>query len=194
MKFERLRPNKIKVLIEAEDLAKWGVSADAVAKNSPETREMFVALFKQAEEETGFVCNNSRLVIEAAMSSADRNITLFVTKVDSDEEKALFDRVSAARNAENLRINLSPRRKNTLIELESFEDVIKLCYAISSYFGGTLYSYEDKYYMCVEQAYANAASEFGKVKSVRSQTIIEEHGVLVVRNNAFAVIRSKFHE
>ena len=194
MKFERLRPNKIKVIIEAADLAKWGVSADAVAKNSPETREMFVALFKQAEEETGFVCNNSRLVIEAAMNNIDSDITLFVTKVDTEEEKALFDKISAARRAENLHIKQSPRRKNTLIELESFEDVIKLCYAIGDYFGGTLYSYEDKYYMCVEQVRVNAASEFGKIKSVRSQSIIEEHGVLVVRNNAFAVIRSKFHE
>ena len=84
MRFEKLKPNKIKVIIASEDLAKWGVSADAVAKNLPETREMFISLLKQAEAETGFSCKNSRLVIESAMNSRDNDITLFVTKVDSD--------------------------------------------------------------------------------------------------------------
>ena len=41
MKFERLKPNKIKVIVEKADLEKWGVTADDMAKNSPETREIF---------------------------------------------------------------------------------------------------------------------------------------------------------
>ena len=49
MKFEMLRHDKIKIIIDADDLKKWGVSADAVAKNMPETREMFISMLKQAD-------------------------------------------------------------------------------------------------------------------------------------------------
>ena len=97
MKFEILKPNKIKVIVEHCDLEKWGVTADDMAKNSPETRDIFFDMLRQAEKETGFSCNNARLVVEAAIRSDSDELTLFVTKVDSDEEKALFVNVNGSR-------------------------------------------------------------------------------------------------
>ena len=197
MKFERLKSNKIKVTICAEDLSRWGVTADEVAKNSPEAREMFLSMLKQAEAETGFSCNNSRLVIEAAMNNEEKDITLFVTKVDSDEEKELFDKISSVRKADIIRQKravISQKRKSSMLELDTFESVVSLCYALVNYFGGNLYSYKDKYYMTVDGYRLSAASEFGKIVSSRAQIIIEEHGTPIVQSNAFPVIRSKFHE
>ncbi len=194
MRFEKLKPNKIKVVIASEDLEKWGVSADAVAKNLPETREMFISLLKQAEEETGFSCKNSRLVIESAMNSRDNDITLFVTKVDSEEEKALFDKISSVKGSELFsRRTAQNRKKRMMTELDNFEDVITMCHALSSYFGGTLYSYKNKYYMVTDDRAIAAASEFGKTVSPGAAVMIEEHGSLVAEKNAFPVIRSKFH-
>lgn len=194
MRFEKLKPNKIKVIIASEDLAKWGVSADAVAKNLPETREMFISLLKQAEAETGFSCKNSRLVIESAMNSRDNDITLFVTKVDSDEEKALFDKISSVKGSELFsRRTAQSRKRRIMTELDSFENVISLCHALSSYFGGTLYSYKDKYYMVTDGSAVSSASEFGSTVSPGTAVMIEEHGTLVAEKNAFPVIRSKFH-
>lgn len=197
VKFEKLRPNKIKIIIDKDDLVKWGVSADAVAKNLPETREMFVALMKQAEQETGFACNNARLVIEAAITDEGRNLTLYVTKVDDPSERMIFDRLSAAKKTENPNsssnnIEVYRKRKSTMVRLESFEDVIILCYAVCDYYGGTLYSYEDRYYMLVDNSRLNSATEFGTAISPRTQLLIEEHGKIVLRGNAFYTVRNSF--
>lgn len=196
MRFEKLKPNKIKVTIASEDLKRWGVSADAVAKNLPETREMFISLLKQAEEETGFSFKNSKLVIESAMNSRDNDITLFVTKVDSEEEKALFDRISTAKGSElfSRRTAVNNRKKRIMTELDTFEDVIAMCHALNGYFGGTLYSYKDKYYMVTEDFAVSIAAEFGKTVSPGAAVMIEEHGTPIAEKNAFPVIRSKFHK
>ena len=94
MKFEMLKSNKIKVTMNAQDLSELGISIEAMAKNSPESREVFFELLRRAEKETGFSYNNSRLVVEAAVQAEKSEITLFVTKVDNEEEKALFDKLS----------------------------------------------------------------------------------------------------
>ena len=195
VKIEMLRPNKIKIVINSDDLSKWGVSADAVAKNSPETREMFLSLLRQAEEETGFYCNNSRLVVEATASTSGE-LTIFVTKVDSAEEKALFDKISAVNHAEIIRKKApSAERKRpvkTLIELETLDDVITFCYAYENYYGGSLYLYDDVYYMSVDSALIPYAAEFGTERSSKKRLLVEEHGKPIAKENAFYIIRNKF--
>ena len=197
MKIEKLKPNKIKIKMDNEDLSRWGVSADAVAKNLPETREMFVSILKQAEQETGFCCDNSKLVIEAALNESGGDLTLFVTKVDSAEENELFNRISAIHKPGEIHktTEIKPaiqKQSRALIEIESFEDVIKLCYAIAHYYGGTLYAYNDKYYMLVDALYTPKACEFGNLLERHAMHVIEEHGKQIMKNDAFLVIRNNF--
>ena len=64
-----LKSNKIKVTMNAQDLSELGISIEAMAKNSPESREVFFELLRRAEKETGFSYNNSRLVVEAAVQA-----------------------------------------------------------------------------------------------------------------------------
>ncbi len=198
MKFELLRPNKIKVTVEQADLQKWGVSADEMAKNSPETRDIFFDMLRMAEKETGFSCNNSRLVVEAAVRADSDELTLFVTKVDSDEERALFDKISTAikpafqKRQEKKTEKEKPQ--STMVELKDFEDVIKMCHVMRECFWGTLYSHNDKYYMTMLPSYIPKASEFGNVCPVDYRGIVEEHGVEVIKNNAFMTIRNRFSE
>ena len=196
MKFELIKPNKIKVIVEPQDLDKWGVTADDMAKNSPETRDIFFEMLRQAEKETGFSCNNSRLVVEAAIRSESNELTLFVTKVDSEEEKALFDRISTAIKPEK---KTPPKEKakkalNTMVELSDFEDVVKMCYVMNECMWGSLYSYKDKYYMTMLPSYIKKASEFGEVCPEAYRSIVEEHGTVVVKNSAFLTIRNRFKE
>jgi len=193
MKFEKLKPNKIKIVIDADDLLKWGISADALVNNAPETREMFMSLLRQAEEETGFSCNNSRLVIEAS-AHIHGELTLFVTKVDSEEEYALFEKISAIKKPESI---IKPAKKNTLpakviVELETLEDVITFAYAFENYYGGSLYLYDDMYYMIVDSSEIKNAAEFGKERSSRKKLLVQEHGKSIAKDNAFFLIRSKF--
>lgn len=200
MKFELLKPNKIKVIVETTDLEEWGISADEMAKNTPETREIFFEMLRRAEKETGFSCNNARLVVEAAINSAMHELTLFVTKVDNEEEKALFDKLSKL-NAELGKIEKKEEKKenkkpsvNTMIELDDFENVIKMCHVMRECFWGTLYSYRDKYYMTMLPSYIPKASEFGNICPEKYRSIVEEHGKAIVKNSAFLFIRNKFSE
>lgn len=198
MKFELLRYNKIKVIIEEPDFEKWGISAEEIVKNSPETREMFFELLRKAEKETGFSCNNAKLVVETAVQANKRELTLFVTKVDNEEEKALFDKISKAEQAK--RDGLTEKKKeekpssHTMVEIESFEDVIKMCHAMRECFWGSLYSYRDKYYMTMLPHYIPRASEFGAVCPEKYRAIIEEHATVVIKNTAFLTVRNKFEE
>ncbi len=199
VKFELLKPNKIKVTVEQGDLQKWGISADDIAKNSPQTRDIFFDMLKMAEKETGFSCSNARLVVEAAVRAGSDELTLFVTKVDSEEEKELFDKISTAispltKNKEKIKKPQKEKPKSTMVELKDFEDVIKMCYVMRECFWGTLYSHKDKYYMTMLPAYIPKASEFGDICPPDYRVIVEEHGVAVIRNNAFMTIRNRFKE
>ena len=196
MKFELLKPNKIKVTVETQDLEEWGISADEMAKNTPETREIFFEMLRRAEKETGFSCNNARLVVEAAINSLMSELTLFVTKVDNDEEQKLFDKLSTQLKADKKTTELKKEKQSesTMIELDDFEDVIKMCHVMRECFWGSLYSYNDKYYMTMLPSYIPKASEFGTVCPEKYRMVIEEHGKPLVKNSAFLFIRNRFSE
>ena len=200
MKFELLKSNKIKVTMNAQDCAELGISFESMAKNSPESREIFFKLLRRAEKETGFTCDNARLVVEAAIQAEKSEMTLFVTKVDNEEEKALFDKLS------KLNLDLLPKMEkkeeekvetpkiSTMIELADFEDVIKMCHTMRECFWGNLYSYKDKYYMTMLPTYIPKASEFGSVCPEGYRSIVEEHGTAIVKSSAFLTIRNRFSE
>lgn len=204
MKFELLKSNKIKVTMNAEDCKGLGISFDAMAKNSPESREAFFKLLRRAEAEVGFTCDNARLVVEAAIQAEKSEMTLFVTKVDNEEEKALFDKLSKI-NLDILQKDLKELKdkkeekeekpaEGTMIELLDFEDVIKMCHVMRECFWGSLYFYKDKYYMTMLPTYIPKASEFGAVCPQSYRSIVEEHGKAIVKNSAFLFIRNKFSE
>ncbi len=200
MKFEMLKANKIKVTMNARDCEELGISFDAMAKNSPQSREVFFKLLRRAERETGFTCQNARLVVEAAIQAEKSEMTLFVTKVDNEEEKALFDKLAHI-NLPNLLDsepdNEPPKTKekaSTMVELADFEDVIKMCHCMRECFWGTLYSYKDKYYMTMLPSYIPKASEFGSPCAEGYRSIVEEHGKAIVKNSAFLFIRNRFTE
>lgn len=206
MKFELLKSNKIKVTMNADDMTRLGTSFDAMAKNAPESKEVLFELLRRAEKETGFTCTNARLVVEAAIQAEKSEMTLFVTKVDSDEEKELFDKITKANMLELMKskkqeldkkVKSTQEKKaapSTMVEIEDFEDVIKMCHCMRECFWGSLYSYRDKYYMTMLPSYIPKASEFGMVCPEEYRPIVEEHGTPVVKNSAFLFIRNRFSE
>lgn len=199
MKFEMLKANKIKVTMDARDCEELGISFEAMAKNSPQSREVFFKLLRRAERETGFTCQNARLVVEAAIQAEKSEMTLFVTKVDNEEEKELFDKLAHI-NLPNIlkdepkEPQKEEKKASTMVELADFEDVIKMCHCMRECFWGTLYSYKDKYYMTMLPTYIPKASEFGSPCPEGYRPIVEEHGKAIVKNSAFLFIRNRFAE
>lgn len=194
MRFEKLKPNKIKIVISNEDLLEWGVSAEAIASNRPETKEMFISLLRQAERETGFVCDNSRLVVEVSMTPADTELTLFVTRVSNEEERAVFDKISAIKKVDkvNLHTLKKPLHNEVIFETDDFEAVIDMCHRMRDYHGGAIYEYHDKYYIIAERYLAARMSEFATESKSEFIPVIKEHATPVCERNAFTVIRINF--
>lgn len=196
MRFEKLKPNKIKIVISNEDLLEWGVSAEAIASNRPETKEMFISLLRQAERETGFVCDNSRLVVEVSMTPTDKDLTLFVTRVSNEEERAVFDKISAIKKVD--KVNLSALRKplhnEVIFESDDFETVIDMCHRMRDYHSGAIYEYRDKYYIIAERFLEARLSEFARECKNELISIVKEHGNAICERNAFAIVRINFRK
>lgn len=192
MRIEMLRQNKIKILIDCDDLLKWGLSAQNVLENAPETREMFVEILKKAEQETGFRCNNSKLVIESSINSENEVLTLYVTRVASEEENELFDKISYQHKVQDLNSMQNKRGNLKIIAFKTFEDVIKMCKALGTYNDGELYTYRDIYFVSAPEEFSELLSEFGELCRDSLGAIVKEHGKRIIDKNAFSIVRQSF--
>ena len=134
-------------------------------------------------------------MVEEAIRPDPNELTLFVTKVNSNEEKELFDKISTAIIPEKKGPKKEEKKSvNTMVELADFEDVIKMCYAMRECMWGSLFSYKDKYYMTMLPEYIKKASEYGRICPEEYRSIVEEHGIAVIRSSAFMTVRNRFKE
>ena len=187
MKIEKLDDNKIKISINNEDLSLWGVSSEAIKNNSPEVKELFFSLLRKAKDETGFEYDDSRIMVEVCANSPG-DITLLITRVSNENERAVFEKI--ARSAR--KHSPQEEQKEAIFEFSDFETVIKLCHAVNTYFGGSLYEYNDKYYIKCASFVSSKVSEFGKKCSPHTLSIIQEHANPISLDSAFSQIRSRF--
>lgn len=193
MKLELIRQNKLKITLCKEDLDGYGINPEAINKNSDEAQAMFYSVLRKAEAEVGFVYANSRLVVEAMPHSGD--LVIFVTKVECDAEQRLFERISSRQEASvKVRQERSDAggRTSYMAELMSFDDVVELCHAVPTYFGGTLYSHGDRYYVVVGAGMEKIVAEYGRILDESAQSLVEEHGVPVIYRRTFDIIRNRF--
>ncbi len=196
MRLELIRQNKLKITLRKDELQTYGVSAESIAGNSENARAMFFSVLKRAETEVGFVYANSKLVVEAMPTPDD--LVIFVTKVDNEAERRLYDKISMQQGAQRYtapRLGKSEEQTRTsyMVELSSFDDLVEMCHGIPTYFGGTLYSSGSLYYVAVEAGMEQLVSEYGRMLDEGSQALIEEHGVPVIYRRTFDIIRNRFN-
>ena len=194
MRIEMLKQNKIKILMDCDDLLKWGISAQSVLENAPETREMFVEILRKAERETGFRANNSKLVIESSIDSESKILALYVTRVATEEENKIFDKISCQHKLQvlNSKPNNEKKGNKKIAAFKSIEDIIKMCKALRMYNDGELYTYRDVYYMAAPEELSDELSEFGELCHESLGAIVKEHGRMIIDKNAFLVVRQSF--
>jgi len=84
MRLEKLSDNKIKCILDKEDLSSRGIRISELAYGSEKTRELFADMMQQALTEFGFEAEDSPLMIEA-IPALDR-LVLLITKVDNPDE------------------------------------------------------------------------------------------------------------
>ena len=69
MKFEKLTENKIRIILNLEDLQEKNIDFHSFMSNSLESQDLFLYMLEKAEKEIGFITKDYKLIIEAIASS-----------------------------------------------------------------------------------------------------------------------------
>ena len=82
MQIEKINSNKLKVILDLEDLENNNIDLNSFMSNSLESQELFLDILDLAEKDLNFYTNNSKLIIESI--SLANNIFIFtITKQNS---------------------------------------------------------------------------------------------------------------
>lgn len=86
MKFEKLNDNKIRIVLNNQDLQDKNIDFNSFMSNSIETQDLFLEILSKAEEKVGFVTKDYKIKIEAlAMENGD--FVVIVTRFETDNMK-----------------------------------------------------------------------------------------------------------
>lgn len=201
MQIEQITENKIRIILNSNDLQKNNIDLHSFMSNSPETQELFYNVLNKAEKEIGFKTKDYKLIVEALITP-DGNFILTVTR--TAPEKKYQKNLIAKRKSINLNSKLAIYMFNT------FDEYIDFCeFIIKNYKNlnvplknSSLYLYNENYYFCLHINSKN----INKFKSIHylfvefssyinhSETFerkLKEHGKIIFANNAINNIIKK---
>lgn len=202
MKIEKLTENKIRVIVNTEDLKENDIDFNLLMNRTVENQKLFFEILERAEEELDFHTDGYKLLIEA-FSSSDEVLVFTITKylpndATNSPEPTKKKKVSVKRKD----INLS--NKQVIYSFNSFEEFCNFCTCInnSNVFNPTklsknisLYLYNNTYYLVAKninisyeyiKLFYSIASEFGKLLSSTKEfeNKLIEHGKVIMKKNA----------
>ena len=199
MKLEKITDNKIRIIINIDELEEKNIDFLSLTKNTNETQKLFKNILKQAEKELDFHVEDCKLLIEAFVSSEGFFIITF-TKINPENDVPIGGPVKLKVRKKSQ----TPDISNAIYEFDSFEEFSEFCTYLKNYNLDdikhlakkiSLYQYENKFYMILLGIDKNnkhlsllysSISEFAKLvsKSLVLCSRINEYGKLVFKNNA----------
>ncbi|WML53914.1 genetic competence negative regulator [Neobacillus sp. PS3-12] len=192
MRFERLTANKIKIFLTSDDLFDRGLSKDDLWKDSIKWDQLFQDMLKEASEEFNFDFQGA-IAIEIFSIQSQGMIMIITVEEVGEGEELLQDGF--------LEMKVKVEGSSFILyEFESIEEIIELSKRFSQMklFGGTLYSYNNYYYLLMENfspldidRIIAVLSEYGNV-SILSPHVLEEYGIKIINNNAVDTISHFF--
>ena len=199
MKIEKLTENKIRIILDFDELAKKNIDFLSLTKNTDAAQKLFKKILKQAEKEVGFVADDSKLLIEAFVSSDGFFIVTF-TKISPEKAAPLGSpyKLKVKRKSPN------PSCSNAIYEFSGFDDFCNFCtYLNNSKLGDLkefakhilLYEYNSKYFLVFSDIntdfknislFYTSISEFAKLASNSScfYSRLVEYGNVIFKGNA----------
>ncbi len=204
MRIERISGNKIKVLVNRDDVRAWNVSLKNFTDNTPEAQDMFWYALKMAERDVDFTIGKAQLLVETLATTND-GFVMIISKIENESEIA----ESLARSGKSIKMSelkLCRRPKPSLLRVFRFEGFDALCAGVSEISGlylgeSRLFKYNEEFYLEVKPRDAfgffeteNILSEFSeKVKNPSvMQGVLAEHGKAMIKADAVEVILKNF--
>lgn len=204
MKIEKLTENKIRVIINSQDLKDNHIDLHTLMTKTLENQSLFFDMLSKAEQEVGFYTDGCRLLIEA-FSSADDNFVFTITKYEKTEsDLSEENNISPRKKIKVKRKSVNLKSANAIYCFEEFENFCNFCQFLNNIqqFESkkmskdfSLYWYQYKYYLTISNiniTYPNlknfysAISEFGKSIHFSNsfQNKLLEYGKVIMRKNA----------
>ena len=205
MRIEKISENKIKVLINRDDIKIWNVDLKNFTDNTPEAQDLFWFALKQAEQDVDFNIGLAQLMVET-MPTVNDGFAMIISKLETEADvaEALLRSGKRIKRAE---FKLGRRDVAvSLMRIFRFRDFDVLCDAVAEikelYLGGSrLFKYKDEFYLELKPRDAfglfemeNIISEFAtkEKKPAILQGILNEHAELMIADEAISVICENF--
>lgn len=201
MKFEKLNNDKIRIILNLQDLEDNNIDYQSFMSNSSDSQKLFLEMLDEAEEQIGFTTKDYKLMIEA-LATLNGDFIITVTRFLPDLD------ISPTYDKKTVKVK---RKTNTLIndsiiyEFNNYDDILDFILLLknSNIKGFTsftkdfsLYSYKNNYYLVMDNINKNfsgiktflcALTEFGK--SINNSNLfksrLNEYGTLIVKNNFY---------
>ena len=185
MKFEKLNENKIRIILNNQDLIEKNISLNSFMSNSIETQDLFFAMLEEAEQKVGFVTKDHKIKIEA-LAMADGNFVITITRFENlnDSENHITYK-NKKRKVKRKSTNIES--ENIVYSFNNFDDFclftqnvknIKNLSKIAK--STTLYTYNSHYYLL----FSKLNIEHPNIKQIN--TCITEFGTYVNNSDLFS--------
>ena len=199
MKIEKLTENKIRIILNMEDLEKNNIDLHSFMSNSIESQNLFIDILDKAEHEVGFTTKDCKILIEA-LASSDGTFIFTITKyeVGNTTDKIKKKKLTIKKKITNM------DTENAIYVFNSFDEFCNYCSYINdsnlNNLNGlstniSLYEYNNKYYLVFKninlsfknlKGFYASISEFGKSvsHSENFESKLIEHGKIIMKKNA----------
>ncbi len=198
MKIEKLTDNKIRIIINFEELSEKNIDIFNLPDSKEKIYDLFDGILKEADKQVGFNTQDCRLLIEA-FSSSEGYIIFTFTKYKSN--------IKPEKPAKKLRLKRKTYKNNytnAIYKFNNFEEFCNFCtYCNKTKLSDlkqlakniSLYEYNNFYYMVlstINKNYAKinlfytAISEFSTLAStsILFKSKIQEYGRVIFKANA----------
>lgn len=197
MKIEKLTDNKIRIIIDLDELPEKDLfDARSLSKNDDKSYMLFQNILNEAEKQVGFKVQNCKLFVEAYFSS-EGYVIFTLTKYKNDNEKS-------TKKLRFKRKVICNSYKNAIYKFNHFEEFCAFCtYCNNSKLSDlssfakciSLYEYKEIYYLVftninTDYKYADlfytSVSEFSNLVSSSDilKSKLDEHGKVIFKANA----------
>lgn len=195
MKIEKLTENKIRIVINMEELNEKNINLSDLMGNMFKSQSFFVDILNKAEKEVGFNTNGCKLLIEA-FSSLDDVFVFTITKFETKTNAKRVLKIAKKKNKYSV--------DYPIYSFDSFEEFCNLCdymnklnlplSNIAKHI--SLYLYNNTYYLVFSElnlSYRHfkklffTISEFANLvkRPKEFNSMLAEHGKLIINKNAF---------
>lgn len=198
MRIEKLTENKIRFILNIDDLKEKNIDFHSFMSNSIESQDLFLDMLDQAEVEVGFKTENYKLMIEA-IATSDGNFILTVTRLSDENARKKNNK----KDFKAKRKNIVPNKLLSVYKFNTFDDFCEFCTYIADILpfsykkikNSSLYLYNDSYYLVLNnmritisdfKVFCNAITEFGTFVNnpILFERKIREYGKTIINEHA----------